>query len=90
MADTTEPVFRTLEEEREFWQSHDAFEVLGENGWEAVPEGYTEASSIYLTAVGPEGAVLRLPLAVLTDIGLRSGGKLMAHVEGRRLVVEPA
>jgi Protein of unknown function (DUF3680). len=39
MAKAKLPKFRSLEEERSFWQSHDAFEVLGEEGWEVIEKG---------------------------------------------------
>lgn len=41
------PTFNSLEEEREFWQTHDAFDVLGEEDWELIEEGETEVSSFY-------------------------------------------
>ena len=39
------PKFKSIKEEREFWNSHSAFEVLGE-GWEVVEAGKTEVRSV--------------------------------------------
>jgi hypothetical protein len=41
------PKFKSIEEEREFWDSHSAFEVLGENGWQVVEAGTTKVRSVY-------------------------------------------
>ncbi|MGI0014918.1 MAG: hypothetical protein ACREBU_15970, partial [Nitrososphaera sp.] len=38
--------FKSIKEEREFWDSHSAFEVLGEEGWEVVEAGTTEVRSV--------------------------------------------
>jgi hypothetical protein len=45
------PKFKSIKEEREFWESHSAFEVLGEDGWEIVKAGTTKVKSIYTTKI---------------------------------------
>ena len=80
------PTFKSLEEERRFWETHDAFEVLGEDGWE-IAEG-TEVDSVYVAPVGDRGAVMYVPIALLNRIGVEKGGRVKAWTEGDRLIVE--
>lgn len=80
------PAFKSHEEERRFWETHDAFEVLGEDGWE-IAEG-TEVDSVYVSPVGSQGAVVYLPLTLLNRIGIEKGGRVRAWAEGDRLIVE--
>lgn len=82
------PKFKSLEEEREFWQAHDAFEVLGEEGWEVVEAGATPVQSFYIVRVGKHGALVYIPKALLDQIGIRKGQKIRAWTEGDRLVLE--
>ncbi len=84
------PVFQSTEEEREFWQTHDAFDVLSEEDWELIEEGETEMSSFYIARVGKEGAQIRIPREVLDRLGIRPGQKVRAWVEDDRLIVEAA
>ena len=79
--------FSSLEEERAFWQKHDAFEVLGEEDWEVV-EGGTPVRSLYVVRVGHHGALVRIPRAFLERLGVRKGQKLRVWTEGHRLVLE--
>jgi hypothetical protein len=88
MAKAKLPKFRSLEEERSFWQSHDAFEVLGEEGWEVIEKGTTKVKSVYLLRVGKHGAWLRVPKSWLQKIGAKEGQKIRAWVKGNRLTVE--
>jgi hypothetical protein len=82
------PPFKSLKEEREFWQTHDVFEVLGEEGWEVVEAGTTQVRSFYIARVGKRGAMVRIPKELLERIGAKDGGKVRAWTEGKRLVLE--
>ncbi|NCO35293.1 MAG: hypothetical protein AUJ92_05175 [Armatimonadetes bacterium CG2_30_59_28] len=85
------PRFKSLEEERKFWQSHDAFDVLGEEGWEVIAAGETQVSSVYITRVGKRGALVRIPKELLAQIGADENGRtIRAWKEGSRLVLEAA
>lgn len=88
MASSKIPKFRSLEEEQEFWQTHDAFEVLGEEGWEEVEAEATSVQSFYIARVGERGALVYIPKALLDQIGLRKGQRIRAWTEGDRLVLE--
>lgn len=59
--------------EREFWDTHDAIEVLGEKGWKVSASGTTSVTSLYVTKVGPRGAVIRVPREWLAHIGAKKG-----------------
>jgi len=82
------PEFKSLEEERAFWDTHDAFEVIGEEGWRVVEPGSTEVKSVYITRIGNRGASIRIPLELLSLIGARKGNKIKASVEDSKLVIE--
>jgi len=84
------PSFKSLAAEREFWQSHDVFEVLGEGDWEVVEAGDTQVQSFYIAPVGEHGAEVHIPLELLDRIGLKQGRKIRVHVEGKRLIIEAA
>jgi len=84
------PKFKSLREEREFWEKHDAFEVLGEEGWEVVEAGATEVRSFYIADVGARGVVLRLPRELLAHIGVKAGAKVKVWTERNRLIIEAA
>jgi len=75
---------------REFWDAHDAIEVLGERGWKVSEPGSTYVTSVYLAKVGTRGAVIRIPRERLVSIGARKGRKIKAPVRGKRLVMELA
>jgi len=45
------PKFKSIKEEREFWDSHSAFEILGEDEWRVVEAGTTKVKSIYSVKV---------------------------------------
>jgi len=49
------PKFKSIKEEREFWDSHSAFEVLEEDGWQVVEAGTTKVKSIYSAKVWKSG-----------------------------------
>lgn|GEM_PF-1034557 len=78
MAKEKTPNFRSLEEERTFWETHDAFEVLGEEGWEVVKENTTKVKSVYLVRVSKHGAWVRVPKTWLEQIGAKEGRKIRA------------
>ena len=84
------PKFTSMKAEREFWDTHDAIEVLGEKGWKVSEPGSTYVSSFYVTKVGSRGAVIHVPREWLAFIGAKKGRKIKAHVRGRRLVMELA
>ena len=79
-----------MKAEREFWDTHDAIEVLGETGWKVSEPGSTYVTSLYVTRVGSRGAVIRVPREWLASIGARRSRRIKAHVKGKRLVMEPA
>jgi len=82
------PNFKSLKAEREFWEMHDVFEVLGEEGWEVAEAGNTQIKSMFVTKVGSKGAMLHVPPEWLSRIGAGKGQKLRVWTEGKRLVVE--
>ena len=73
-------------EEREFWQTHDVFEVLGNDGWQVVDEA--QVGSVYVTRVDRHGATLRVPKKLLARVGAKPGTRLQARIQGRKLVIE--
>jgi hypothetical protein len=81
------PHFKSLAEERSFWQTHNAFEVFGEEGWELIEAG-TTVHSLYVVKVGKHGATVRIPKALLNKLKTRNGQKLRVWTEGNRLVLE--
>ena len=89
MTKTKLPKFKSLEEERAFWDTHDVFEVLGEDGWEIVDAGKTKVKSVYVTRIGEDGQTLRLHPSWLKRIGIKSGDEVRVWVKGRTLVLEP-
>jgi hypothetical protein len=82
------PKFTTIEEEQQYWQTHDAFEVLGEESWEAVEEGTTEVRSFYVSRAGKAGVRLLLPRELLERLGIRPGQKVQASIEDDRLIIQ--
>jgi hypothetical protein len=84
------PKFASTKAEREFWDTHDAIESLGEKGWKVSEGGMTRVKSVYLAKVGARGAVIRVPREWLGSIGARRGRKIKAHVKGNRLIMELA
>ncbi|MBI2211460.1 MAG: hypothetical protein HYU47_12865 [Deltaproteobacteria bacterium] len=79
-----------MKTDREFWDTHDAIEVLGEKGWKVSEPGSTYVTSFYVTKVGSCGAVIHVPREWLASIGARKGRKIKAQVKGKRLVMELA
>jgi len=71
MAKQKVPPFRSLHDERAFWQTHDAVEVLGEESWEVVKAGETQVRSFYITRVGKQGALVHILLELLERIGIK-------------------
>ena len=84
------PTFKSIKEERKFWESHNAFEILGEDKWEVAEAGTTEVRSVYTTKIRKKGATLLLPKQWLTQIGAQDGQKIKVWTEGKRLIVELA
>jgi hypothetical protein len=84
------PKFASTKSQREFWDSHDAIEILGTNGWKISKPGNTSVRSVYVAKVGRRGAVIRVPREWLASIGARKGRKIKARVSGKRLVMELA
>ena len=84
------PKFASIKAEREFWDTHDAIETLGENGWELSERGGTRVRSVYVAKVGARGAVVRVPREWLGSIGAKKGRKIRAQIKGKRLVMELA
>jgi len=84
------PKFNSAKAEREFWNNHDASEVLGERGWRISEPGTTSIISVYVARVGAKGAVIRVPREWLASIGAGKGRKIKAQVRGKRLVMELA
>lgn len=83
------PRFRSQEEERDFWDTHDAFEVLGEEGWEVVKSGSTAVRSFYTVRVDRYGVLVRIPKTLLERLKVRKGQKIRVWAEeGHRLVLE--
>jgi len=58
------PEFKSLEEEREFWDTHDVFEVLGEEDWEIAEDSTISVQSIYVTRVEDKGLFIHVPKRV--------------------------
>lgn len=46
------PKFTSIKAEREFWDSPDALDVLGEQGWKVSEPGATSVRSVYVAKVG--------------------------------------
>lgn len=84
------PKFISLKAEREFWDTHDAIEVLGERGWKMSKPGTASVTSAYVAKVGARGAVIRIPKEWLASLGAKKGHKITARVTGKRLVMELA
>jgi hypothetical protein len=82
--------FPSIKAEREFWDNHDAIEILGEHGWKVSEPGATRVKSVYVAKVGARGAVIHVPREWLASIGARKGRKIKAQVRGKRLVMELA
>ena len=84
------PEFKSLGEEREFWDTHDVFEVLGEEYWKVAEAGTIRVQSIYVTRVADNGLFIYVPKELLGEIGVKEDGKIKMWVDGKRLVVEAA
>lgn len=79
---------RHIKAEREFWDTHNAIEVLGEKGWKVSEPGSTHVTSVHVAKVGSRGAAIRVPKEWLASIGAKKGCKIKARVRGKRLVME--
>ena len=84
------PKFNSIKDEREFWDTHDAIEILGEKTWKVSEPGATSVKSVYVAKVGAKGAVIHVPMEWLVTIGAKKGQRIKAHVRGKRLVMELA
>ena len=84
------PKFNSIKDEREFWDTHDAIEILGDKAWKVSEPGATSVKSIYVVKVGAKGAVIHVPREWLVSIGAKKGQKIKAQVRGKRLVMELA
>ena len=84
------PKFKSIKAERDFWDTNDAIEVLGQKGWKVSEPHTTSVTSVYVTKVGPRGAVTRIPREWLASIGARKGRKIRAQIRENRLVMELA
>ena len=74
------PKFASIKAEREFWDTHDAIQTLGEEGWKVSERGATSVKSVYVAKVGAKGAVIHVPREWLASIGARKGQKIKAQV----------
>ena len=83
------PRFTSLREEREFWQTHDAFDVAPEQDWQVVEAGAVQVESVYVSRVDRRGAILRVPRHALSRLGAKPGSRIEARVEAGKLVIEP-
>jgi len=83
------PGFKSEQEEAKFWQTHDVFETLGEEGWEVAEAGSTKVKSVFRTKVDEKGAFIHLPREFMAKIGAPKGARVKAWTEGNRLVIEP-
>ena len=84
------PKLASTKAEREFWETHDAIETLGEEGWEVSERGGTKVKSVYVAKVGARGIVVRVPREWLGSIGAKKGRKIRAQIKGKCLVMELA
>ena len=84
------PKFKSIKAEREFWDTHDAIEIFGDQGWKVSEPGATSVRSVYVAKVGTRGAVIHVPRKWLGPIGAGRGRKIKARVRGKRLVMELA
>jgi len=84
------PKFTSLRAQREFWNTHDSIEILGERGWKVSEPGSTYVTPVYVAKVGSRGAVIRVPREWLASIGAKKGRKVKAQLRGKRLVMELA
>ena len=83
------PRFTSLREEREFWQTHDAFDVVPEQDWQVVEAGAVQVEAVYVSRVDRRGAILRVPRDALSRLGAKPGSRIEARVEAGKLVIEP-
>lgn len=88
MAKKRIPEFRSLQQEREFWQSHDVFDIFPEDQWKVSEAGAVTVESVFVSSVDRRGAVLRVPKDVLGRMGLKAGSRIQARVQGKKLVIE--
>ena len=79
-----------MKSQREFWDTHDATKVLGDRGWKVSEPGTTYVNSVYVTKVGPKGALIRIPKEWLAAIGARRGHRIKARLKGKQLLMELA
>jgi len=84
------PKFSSIKAEREFWDTHDAIEILGEKAWKVSEPGTANVKSIYVAKVGTRGAVIHVPREWLVSMGAKQGQTIKAHLRGKRLVMELA
>jgi hypothetical protein len=83
---TSAPKLESPGEEREFWDTHSAFDVLGEEGWTLGQLGDARLNSLHVSRVGDRGATVRIPRDWLDLIG--ADKRVKAHIEGSRLIIE--
>jgi hypothetical protein len=84
------PKFASIKAQREFWDTHDAIQILGAEGWKVSERGATRVKSVYVAKVGAKGAVIHIPREWLASIGAKKGHKIKAQVRGKCLVMELA
>ena len=90
MAGKKIPRFKSLRQERQFWQTHDVFDVIEASDWQIVEPRDLQLDSIYVGRMDRRGATLRVPKDLLARMGARPGSRIQARVEGRKLVIESA
>jgi hypothetical protein len=83
------PRFHSLRQEREFWQTHDAFDVVNDEDWEVVEAGEVQVESIFVSRLDRRGAILRVPKRALARLGAKPGSRIQASVQSGKLVIEP-
>ncbi len=85
------PKFKSQQQEAKFWETHDVFETLGEEGWDVAEAGSTKVKSVFTTTkVDENGAFIRIPREFMSKIGTPKGVRVRTWTEGNRLVIEPA
>jgi len=89
MPKRTVPRFRSLRQEREFWQSHDLTELFEDEDWKVAEAGEVRLESVFVSRVDRRGATLRVPGDILARVGAKPGSLIQARVEGHKVVIEP-
>ena len=83
------PRFTSLRQERQFWQTHDAFDVVNDEDWDVVEGGEVQVESIYVSRVDKRGAILRVSKRALYRLGAKPGSRIQASIQSGKLVIEP-